>query len=418
MKQTARFVWNKIEKANQIEEQDTALMFYSLPHLKRCIHELKMIFGHKNTLLHTVAIKTNPHPKILHCIGDCGLGLEAASFEEVVLARQAGIKADKIIFNSPVKTKREIKKAAQDHPGIFINANSLEELKRFPKDAKTIKAGLRINPCIDPGTNNLFNVSTIDSKFGVPLFYKEKILKAILDYPITALHIHVGSQVTNLKETVEGIKTIYRMAKEANQLIADSRNRKHPPISVINIGGGIPAGKTDAENQRNMRLYATLLQEEIPQLFKEFKVITEFGQWIHRLNGISFSRVEYVRKLAKDKEIAYIHLGGDMFPREIYTDTNYFHYEVLKPNHKPQEAPLKTYNIAGPLCYNGDFLVKDINLPQMHEGDILAIHHTGANTFGLWSRHCSRSIPKFVTDIEKGEGIDVLSERIQPFNNF
>jgi diaminopimelate decarboxylase len=49
----------------------------------------------------------------------------------------------------------------------------------------------------------------------------------------------------------------------------------------------------------------------------------------------------------------------------------------------------KAYDIAGPLCFQGDFIAKDVPLPQVESGDILIIHDTGAYTFSLYSRYNS-----------------------------
>jgi diaminopimelate decarboxylase len=51
-------------------------------------------------------------------------------------------------------------------------------------------------------------------------------------------------------------------------------------------------------------------------------------------------------------------------------------------------------DIAGPLCFAGDYLVNGTPLPSVvKEGDYLFIDSTGANTYALWSRHCSRTVP-------------------------
>jgi hypothetical protein len=52
---------------------------------------------------------------------------------------------------------------------------------------------------------------------------------------------------------------------------------------------------------------------------------------------------------------------------------------------------------------------------MLKEHDWLGILGTGANTLGLWSRHCSRTIPKVIGfSCEKNE-IEILSERMNPF---
>ena len=70
---------------------------------------------------------------------------------------------------------------------------------------------------------------------------------------------------------------------------------------------------------------------------------------------------------------------------------------------------LRTYDIVGPLCFAGDVLARDFELPDVVERDWLVFSGTGANTFGLWSRHCSRTIPKVVAS--RGQSCELWSDR-------
>jgi diaminopimelate decarboxylase len=416
MEYSYKDIWDKIVESEMMTEDDTSIVYYSLSKLGQHLDFLRRTFDDEANVLHTVAIKTNPHPAILKYIADLGYGLEAASFEEVLLAIRSGVTPGKIIFNSPVKTKKEIASCAKNYRGIFINANSFEELRRIPEDAD-VKIGLRINPCIVPGTNAIFNVSTSHSKFGIPIFYEQQILDAVLKYNIIAFHVHVGSQVSNIEEAVKGISLVYDLAEKANELLKGEKKNNPGSISYINIGGGIPSGDTEAENKDNMKLYVNTLKRQIPHLIEKYKIITEFGQWTHRLNAVCFSRVEYVKHLNGDHGIAYIHLGGDMFLREIYTDMNDFFFSVIRQKSTPDDKTI-SYDIAGPLCFNGDYVAKNLKLPAIREGDIFVIRNIGANTFGLWSRHCSRTVPKFVTCNEANNKIEILSHRFKPFENY
>ena len=77
---------------------------------------------------HAIAIKTMPHPMMLRELVLRGFSLEAASFEEVMLALEAGAEPSAIVFDSPAKTEREIHLCHELHAGMLLNANSLAEL--------------------------------------------------------------------------------------------------------------------------------------------------------------------------------------------------------------------------------------------------------------------------------------------------
>ena len=68
---------------------------------------------------------------------------------------------------------------------------------------------------------------------------------------------------------------------------------------------------------------------------------------------------------------------------------------VLNVNSNSQDK-YKSYDIAGPLCFAGDVLFKNIKLKEVSEGDKLFIYNIGANTISMWSSHCSRDQPEFL----------------------
>lgn len=124
-----------------------------------------------------------------------GLGVEAASLHEVENALAHGCPPEKIVFDSPAKTYKELD-CALAH-GIHINANSLEEIERIAAilaehththtpatdDAAAApprppSVGLRINSLVGSGKIAELSVSTLTSKFGVNLIgtHKEEIL--------------------------------------------------------------------------------------------------------------------------------------------------------------------------------------------------------------------------------------------------
>ena len=43
-------------------------------------------------------------------------------------------------------------------------------------------------------------------------------------------------------------------------------------------------------------------------------------------------------------------------------------------------------DLAGPMCFQGDYLAKEVELPQAEAGDILAIHDTGAYTMAMYCK--------------------------------
>lgn len=394
----------KLLLENLIDDSDTAVIFQSWNQLDNYLDHLKTCFP-SNTH-HAIVIKTNPHPSVLKHIVDLGFGLEAASLEEVKLAVQTGISFDKIVFDSPVKTRKEIDFCNENYPGIKLNVNSLEELIRIPKDP-SFTLGIRINPMIDTGAPSLYHVSSDESKFGVPISEKDEILIAIEQFPVTQLHVHAGSHMMNFESSILAIEKLLILAEESNAVLAQKGiNRR---INFLDIGGGLPPEELNSNSKSSMQQYAENLIEKLPELNK-YQLITEFGQWCHFYSGYAFSQVEYVLKRG-EKEVVFIHLGADYLLRDAYSKPRGISFKTFTRRGTAKHSEQKEYDIAGPLCFAGDYVVKNQLLNQPEDGDWLALLNTGSNSLGLWSRHCSRTVPKvFGVDFVLGK-IEMLSNR-------
>jgi len=388
-----------------IGEGDTSVLFHSWTQQKRYLDHLTTAFSHPRAL-HAVAIKTQPHVEILRRVVAWGYGLEAASMEEVQLARKAGCPPERIVFDSPVKTRREIEQCQEELHGIRFNVNTLEELHRLPSRPH-FPVGIRINPMVETGAPSVYHVSHDESKFGVPIAQKSALLEAILAFPVTQLHVHSGSSMARTESAVSAIRSVVDLAQEANGLLANAGLERR--IDTLDIGGGLmPEILTDSPSA--MIAYAQALRGTCPELWN-YQLITEFGQWSYFYTGYAFSDVEYAVQRGGTR-VAYVHLGADFLLRDAYVKPRGIEFIPLGDAAK---RPIVRTDMAGPLCFAGDYLQKEVLLPQLEEGDGLLMLNTGSNAYALWSRHCSRTIPAVLGVDSESREIRRLSPRSNPF---
>lgn len=337
--------------------------------------------------LHAVAIKAQSDPLVLRKIAEWGYGLEAASFEEVLLAQNAGVSADRIVFDSPVKTRQEIDLCHRNFPGMLVNANSLQELVRYP-DNFSGRLGLRINPQVQSDAPGAFNVTTDRSKFGVPIAQREQIIAAALRFPmIRALHMHIGSDIHQYTAQIKAVRRILELAKAIEERRKEQSIRQQ--IDTIDIGGGIhfsaESGIGSVDN------YVAQLAKT--GIFEKYRVVTEFGKFIHTEAGALVSDIEYISEFPQGASILYIHAGADLFVRKAYSDLPIDYPVRLWAKGDRSLGRERKYDIAGPLCFAGDFIARNIPLPEAREGDRLIVRNVGANTLSMWSHHCNRTPP-------------------------
>ena len=375
-----------------VDTDDSALIFHDLSFMAGRCRAVQSAFP--ANALHALAVKANPLAGVLRRAVAAGMGLEAASLSELHLALASGAPPTRIVFDSPVKTTEELAFALEQ--GVHINADSLEELARIAslpqlKESASV-IGLRVNPQTGAGTIAQTSVAGEYSKFGVPLGDKRReIIAAYQHYPwLRGLHVHIGSQGCPLPALIKGIKAVFVFAKEINQQLTDRR------IEIFDLGGGLPVCYRDDQPQATMSDYAQALRQTIPELFTaDWRIISEFGRFIQANAGWAVSRIEYVKEGATPT-IA-VHVGADLFLRRCYRPDDWHHdLFITDAGGQMKTGPEQPYAVAGPLCFAGDLLARQLRLPRAQAGDFLVIRDAGAYTLSMWSRYNSRQIPKVI----------------------
>ncbi len=402
-----------LSQKDLITDDDTSVMFYDLTFLNERIADLQYLFP--QTTLHAVAVKANPLTSILKKIKEFGVGLEVASLPELYLAEATGFSADKIVFDSPSKTKKEIEYAL--NLGVYINADSFDELDRIDEILKIVKSksvvGVRINPQIGSGSIKSTSVADAISKFGIPINDNiERLKEYYLKHDwLTSIHVHIGSQGCEVPLIIDGIRKVLNFAKDVNECLKQNSRKKL--IETFDIGGGLPVSYHLDKTPISMKEYQAMLKENFKELFNgQFKLITEFGRYIYANTGWVASKVEYVKRESK-YNIAMTHIGADLLLRKCYNPDDWHHQiTILDKEGKMKSGTDKNkYIIAGPLCFAGDVIAKDLELPIVTEGDYILIHDVGAYTLSMWSRYNSRQIPKVIGFWNDNNNFEVLKKR-------
>jgi len=341
-------------------------------------------------ITHALAVKANSMRGVLLEAKNLGLGGECASLQEAKHCLSLGFAPEKVIYDSPVKTPLEVKEAID--LGFHMNLDNEREIGQVRDylaltNISTASIGLRINPVVGGGSISAMSTATKLSKFGLPLMEgtRERLMQVYVDNPwLNAIHIHVGSQGVPLDKFVSANKVLL-------DFIKDVEARCGNQIKTVDIGGGMSTSYTEPEEPAGFTFqnYRDYLNKEVPELFSgKYKVITEFGRSMCLKAGTSLTRVEHVKHWVEESNpILLTHLGTNQFPREAYVPHIWRHryslYDAMGT--KKTGSPIMV-DVAGPLCFQGDYQAKDVELPAPEDGDILAIHDTGAYTMSMYCR--------------------------------
>lgn len=354
---------------------------------------------------HYIAAKANPLTKMLARAHNKGFGVECASIGELLLATEhLGI--DDVVFDSPAKTRAELRLALERN--VRCHLDNFDEFERAKEmiDDRPRPLGFRINPCAGEGEIKALSVSTPDSKFGVNINERDRLLDLYVACPfLTSVHVHVGSGKMGVAVLAAGIKAVVDFALEVN-------SRVEGRITHIDIGGGLAVDYT-SDDLPDFQAYAQVLRDTCPALFSgEFQVLTEFGQSLNAKAGFLASRVEFVKnEPARSSRLAIIHFGADCCVRQAYSTEHKRRFEFFDHDAEPLPRGTEYWSIGGPLCFQGDFVARDIIGPpdDLKPGDFVVMKDAGSNTVSMFSRHCSRFAPPvFGYRVEEGGNVDLV----------
>lgn len=372
--------------SGQHQREDVNVIFYDLNGLENSLNAIKNSFPEDS--IHAVAIKTCSLEGVLKHIGNLGHAHEAASAGEVEKALSAS--KGFVVYDGPAKHHFELEKMHPFKERMLINANSFHDLHKILQHPFQ-NLGIRINTEVAPGVEKRYDVSTGRSKFGVPLSRREEIVQAYLDQPrLNALHFHIGSGMTSIAPFKEAFQRIKSLLDDIHRKREDAgiQNR----IVFLDIGGGLKA-ELEADQFDLVRALGQLVKEQF-SYENAPRIVTEFGQYVHTHHAFLLTEISDILQHDTHNATMILSAGANIFLRQAYTDSpSPFRYELYEGSLSGNEL---NYDLAGPLCFSGDYIERSVRLPEVKIGDHLIIDRIGANTFSLYSEHCSLPFPKVV----------------------
>ncbi|NRQ33270.1 diaminopimelate decarboxylase, partial [Nonomuraea sp. NN258] len=401
-------------QAGLLGDEQPVAGFLDVEGVRDSVAALQEAFAETPGVLHTFAAKAASLIPVLRLLADTGMGCEVASPGELRIALDAGFDPARIVFDSPAKTRTELRQALS--LGVAVNADSLSELARIdelrPEHSSSV-LGLRVNPQVGTGSIGAMSTATATSKFGVPLRdpgMREAIVRAFVERPwLTRLHAHVGSQGCPLELIAAGIAEIHRLAEEINATLGTQR------ITSLDIGGGLPVNFDDDEVRPTFAEYVSALRTAVPGLFDgRYALVTEFGRSLLAKNGFICALVEYTKN-AGGRRIAITHAGAQVATRTVLMPAAWpLRVGAFDAQGRPKDGPMLAQDVAGPCCFAGDVVAHDRELPELAEGDIVTLYDTGAYYFSTPWAYNSLPRPAVYGFTTAEDGGDVRLAVVRP----
>jgi diaminopimelate decarboxylase len=381
----------------------TPLYVYSREAIRARFEAFDAAFaGQEHTICYSV--KANSNLAVLKLLAGWGAGFDVVSGGELqrVLAvdRRA---AKKVVFSGVGKQAHEIDLAL--HAGILLfNVESASELKLLAARAAHLRKraafAVRMNPDVNAKTHPYISTGLHEHKFGVPLreareLYalgsEAKYLKA------AGVSAHIGSQITELSPFRESMEKIAEMVVA---LRADGH-----AIEYVDAGGGLGIEYRSDEGSdfaSQVKSYAAGVGKPISGL--GIHLLLEPGRSIVGPAGILVSKIIYRKN--NNKKLFII---TDAAMNDLLRPALYDAYHGIVPVVPAQSGKTITADIVGPICESSDFFARRRELPEVEEGDLLAVLDAGAYGMALASNYNTR--PRAAEVLVEGKRARLIRRR-------
>ena len=325
------------------------------------------------------------------------LSLDVVSGGEIAVAHAAGFPRNKMYFHGNNKTPQELSEAIDLGVGTIV-VDGFQELDILNTIAKSKNANqgimLRLSPSVDAHTHAHTTTGILDVKFGFSIETGESsiaIKQALGSTNLTlqGIHFHLGSPIFDLEPYSTAIDTVFDSLRPFFRQGLD--------LKKFSPGGGFAIGYLQQQLPPPIGDYAevitSMLKNKCDDLGINYpELIIEPGRSIVGRAGVAIYTVGVTKVIPNVR--TYVSLDGGMGDN-IRPALYEAQYEAVAAN-KMSNTDFETVTLAGKYCETGDILVKDVCLPILDSGDLVAIPASGAYCIAMSSNYNMNPRPEIV----------------------
>ncbi len=351
----------------------TPVFVYDLNIIRHQLDKLKTFFKNLDAEIH-YAVKANANEHILKLFLNEHTGLDCVSTEEIKHALHTGFDPEQILYTPSCPSHEELAFAMDK--GVRVHISSMEYLPWLAQHYPDAEIGLRINPGIFGGGHKKIATAHKASKFGIHWSEKDRLLEWLDKLPlkIIGLHIHAGSDVSDWRI----------LAASFDFLLEISHHFPH--LKYLDLGSGFKIPYKSGDQETDLQAYADYMEKKLED--RPLKIVFEPGKYLVSEAGVFLMKVNVVKK-AGEKLFAGVNTGFNHFIRPMYYGAWHEIFNLSNPEGKPRK-----YDLVGNLCEEDTFAY-DRMIPEIRQGDILALKNAGAYGYSMALAHYNlRPLPK------------------------
>ena len=164
-------------------------------------------------------------------------------------------------------------------------------------------------------------------------------------------------------------------------------------IKFFDVGGGIGV-VYENENEISLYDYAQGILGALKG--QDVTVICEPGRFLTANAGVFLTKVLYQKLNSKKRFVIVDGAMNDLIRPSLYNAHHGISVvskqngEISNENSFQNLNEISKADVVGPICESSDFLAKNVDLPELKNGDLLLVKSAGAYGFSMSSNYNSR----------------------------
>ncbi len=372
------------------ETYGTPLYVYDAARLRQQYTALHRYFTWPNFRV-LYAMKANYNAAILALLRDLGAWLDTVSPAEVILAQRLGYTADRMLYTANNMTNDEVTHVHET--GILLNIGSLSRLDRYGRQFPGSRVCLRFNPDVVAGAHAKIRTGGDLTKFGILMDDADQVVDIARRHRlrIVGLHEHTGSGIAETQAFYDSI----------DNLLALASPERFPDLEFIDFGGGFKVPYHPDEAPVDYKKMGARISDRFAdfcdQYGRKLALYIEPGKFMVAECGYMLVTVNTL-KINRTRKIAGVDSGFPQLIRPMFYDAYHHIANLSNP-----DGMADCYDICGNICETGDRFAEQRMLPEVREGDILAIENAGAYCYTMGGVYNLRAMPaEVLVDSDNG----------------
>ena len=363
--------------ASLVEEAgDTPLFVYDMAVIEAQVRAWRAAMPQSLSLHY--AVKANPYPPLLARMAGQVDGFDVASGGELTRALEAGMDPAHISFAGPGKRDDEL--VAAIDAGITLHLESEGEARRAiaiaEKRGRTPRLAIRVNPDFDLKGSGM-RMGGGAKPFGVDADRAADLARWVIAAGADwrGWHIFAGSQALSVEALIDMQAATVGLAARLSNAVGAS-----PPL--VNLGGGFGIPYFPGDERLDIAPIGEALGQTLQaraDILAGSEFAMELGRWLVGEAGVYLTRVVDVKRSQGE---TFVVVDGGLH-HQLAASGNFGtvvrrNYPIAIANRFDDVPSEEAVTVVGCLCTPMDRLGDKIALPQVKEGDLIAIFVAGA----------------------------------------